>query len=106
MKKIIITEEQFKNVLDNLITEQEEITRNKVIQCFLSKLYKKPIKIDGFIGNETKQYIQQFQSSKGIYPADGIWGSETSSKMTQQEKALWKLCVKQFGDLFDRWFGI
>lgn len=105
MKKILVTETQAKRLIENVINEQEESNLNKAIQCFLGKLYKVNLKIDGFIGDQTKTLIQKFQSQRGIYPADGMWGQETESKLNKSEMDLFKQCKSQFGDIFDKIFN-
>lgn len=107
MKKIIITEEQLKMVVNTLIVEQDDDrTFNRVVQCFLNKIFKTNLKIDGLIGDKTKELVSRYQSSKGMYPVDGIFGGDTRSKMTPEEKKIWKSCVREQGDFIDRIVGI
>jgi hypothetical protein len=102
MKKILVTEKQAKRLVENVINEQEESNFNKAIQCFLNKLYKANLKIDGYMGDKSKDLLMRFQSERGIYPADGMWGQETQSKLSKSENELLKQCKSQFGDIFDK----
>ena len=105
MKKIIVTELQAKRLVDNIITEQENNNFNKAVQCFLNKIYKVNLKVDGFMGEQSKNLLERFQSQKGIYPADGVWGKETESKLSKNELTLFAQCKSQYGDLFDKIFN-
>lgn len=93
-----------KMVVDHLLCENDSDLEgyNKAIQCFLNKKYKSNLQIDGYIGDNTKKIIQRFQSEKSIYPADGVWGRETMSKLDKNELNIFNQCISQYGDLIDR----
>jgi peptidoglycan hydrolase-like protein with peptidoglycan-binding domain len=118
-KKIIkLTESDLTRIVKRVIAEQEDNNYKKAIQCFLNKKGIKDdsgqsLKIDGSIGNypksKTAQAIHNYQSKIGVYPADGVWGENTMSKMPNRDKEMFKQCVSDYGDIFDKgahWFGL
>jgi|14_taG_2_1085336.scaffolds.fasta_scaffold01861_5 peptidoglycan hydrolase-like protein with peptidoglycan-binding domain len=111
MKKYIFTEGQMKKILDNvveekLVTEQtEEKNFKKAVQCFLNKSMGAKLKVDGLHGDGTKAAIENFQSKKGLYPVDGVWGPNTASKLTEKEIEIMKSCKSQHGDIIDKFLG-
>ena len=119
-KKIIkLTESDLTRIVKRVIKEQgEEYNYNKAIQCFLNKKgikddAGKPLVIDGSIGNYPKsksaQAISNYQAKIGVYPADGVWGEDTMSKMPNKDKEMFKQCVSDHGDILDKgahFFGL
>jgi len=118
-KKIIkLTESDLTRIVKRVIKEQsEEYNYNKAIQCFLNKKgikddTGKPLVIDGSIGNYPKsksaQAIAKYQSKIGV-EADGVWGYDTNQKMPSADKAIFKQCVSDHGDILDKgahFFGL
>lgn len=107
MKKYIFTESQLKKVIETTITEQTaERDAKKAIQCFLNKVLKPSPKltVDGLHGEKTADAIAEFQGTKDYIDADGVWGYSTAQSMTPQEKAIFRQCVSDTGDLGDKIF--
>jgi hypothetical protein len=118
-KKVIrLTESDLTRIVKRVIAEQEEGDYKRGIQCFLNKRGIKDdsgqsLKIDGLIGNypasKTAQAISNYQSKIGVYPADGVWGEDTMRKMPSKDKEMFKQCVSDYGDIFDKgahWLGL
>jgi hypothetical protein len=128
MNKFNLTEKEKQQILEqhkshgyktSVISEQTETANiNKAIQCFLNKKGIKddsgqPIKIDGSIGrypnSKSAQGIVKYQEMIKVYPTDGVWGPSTMSKMPEPDKKIYKECVAEHGDIFDkgrRWLGL
>jgi len=127
MKKFVITEEEKNRILgmhieatsrqylkedfNNGMTTIERYNYNCGIQCFLNKKGVKddagqPLKIDGSIGNYPKsksaQAIVKYQSMIKVYPVDGVWGEDTMDAMPDKDKVIFKQCISDYGDLFDK----
>jgi len=103
MKKYILTETQLKRTLDTIIEEQStQANANKAIQCFLNTVLRANLSIDGIIGQLTTNAIENFQVRKGIYPADGVWGEITASKLNPKEAQIMRNCKAQYGDILDK----
>ena len=118
-KKVIkLTESDLTRIVKRVIAEQEDGNYKKGIQCFLNKKGIKDdsgqsSKIDGLIGNypasKSAQAIHNYQSKIGVYPADGVWGEDTMRKMPSKDMVIFKQCVSDYGDIFDKgahWLGI
>jgi hypothetical protein len=112
MKKYIFTESQIKKVIDQTITEQTiEIDAKKAVQCFLNKVMKPSpnLAVDGSHGTATRNTIAKFQYSRRNVLNDGIWGPSTWDSLDDKEKAIFRDCVSETGDLGDKifhFFGI
>jgi hypothetical protein len=100
-----------KEDFNNGMTTIERYNYNMAIQCFLNKKGVKDdagqsLKMDGSIGNYPKsksaQAILKYQSMIKVYPADGVWGEQTMSEMPENDKKIFKQCVSDYGDLFDK----
>jgi len=118
MKKYVLTESQFKTLMDKVIEETRQISEepeyynyNMAIQCFLNKKGIKddsgqPLKMDGSIGNYPKsksaQAIAKYQSMIKVYPVDGVWGPQTMDKMPPKDMEIFKACKAEHGDIFDK----
>lgn len=106
-KKVIkLTESDLNRIVKRVISEQAADTnRKKAIQCFLSKkgLYKG--EIDGLMGEKSEAAVEKYQVNAKVYPADGIWGPETESKMNDADKKIFKACQDQYGDFMDKIVG-
>lgn len=118
MKKYILSESQFKSLMDKVISERQQISEdvetynyNMAIQCFLNKKGVKddagqPLKMDGSIGNypksKTAQAIVKYQTMIKVYPTDGVWGEQTMSKMPPKDMVIFKACKSEHGDIFDK----
>jgi hypothetical protein len=103
MKKYIFTESQIKSVINTTISEQtNEMNLKKAVQCFLNKLYGTNIKVDGYHGDATENLISKLQSSKKVYPVDGVWGPDTVSKLNPKERELFDDCISEYGDIIDK----
>jgi hypothetical protein len=111
-KKIIkLNESDLMNIVKRVIKEQDENYKiNMAIQCFLNKKGVKDdsgqsLKLDGSIGNlpnsKSAQAIAKYQSSIGV-DDDGVWGYETNTKMPPKDKMIYKQCISDHGDLFDK----
>ena len=111
-KKIIkLNESDLMNIVKRVIKEQDENYKiNMAIQCFLNKKGVKDdsgqsLKLDGSIGNlpnsKSAQAIAKYQSSIGV-DDDGVWGYDTNSKMPPKDKIMYKQCISDHGDLFDK----
>ena len=94
------------------LSEQTELAKiNKAIQCFLNKKGIKDddgnkLDVDGSIGrlpnSKSAQAIRKYQSMIKVYPTDGVWGDDTASAMSDEDKKIMKNCVSEHGDLFDK----
>ena len=111
-KKVVkLTEGDLMNIVKRVISEQtENINFIKGIQNFLNTKGAKLV-VDGKTGrnSQTEKAIIKYQSKIGLYPADGVWGSNTWAKMPEQDKALLeKLIAKEGGiiDEFLNWIGL
>jgi hypothetical protein len=126
-QRLIISESE-KNSILNMHTSAkkgislnegiEDYEHNMSIQCFLIKKgitddKNQKIVKDGSIGrlpnSKSAQAIAKYQSKIGVYPTDGVWGSDTMSKMPNADKVIFKQCVSDEGDLFDKfvhWIGM
>jgi hypothetical protein len=103
MKKYIFTESQVKNIIKTQINEQtEEMNLNKAVQCFLNKLYKTNLVVDGDHGPKTENLIKKLQTSRGVWPVDGVWGSNTYDKLKPNEIAIYRDCRSEYGDIVDK----
>lgn len=118
MKKYILTENQFKTLMDKVIAETKQISEqpehynyNMAIQCFLNKKGVKddagqPLKMDGSIGNWPKsksaQAVANYQRNIKVYPVDGVWGPDTMDKMPPKDMEIFKSCKAEHGDIFDK----
>lgn len=64
----------------------------------------KPLEVDGLtcidLSCQTAQAISKYQSSIGVWPAEGVWGPDTMEKMSEEDKKL----LDSFGSWFDRLF--
>jgi hypothetical protein len=111
-KKVIkLTEGDLMNIVKRVIKEQDDNYKiNMAIQCFLNKKGVKDdsgqsLKLDGSIGNlpnsKSAQAIAKYQSSIGV-DDDGVWGYETNTKMPPKDKMIYKQCISDHGDLFDK----
>ena len=83
---------------------------NRGIQCFLNKKNVKddegkPLKLDGSIGNlpnsKSAQAVAKYQSMIRVTP-DGVWGEDTMDAMPEKDKVIFKQCMSDYGDLFDK----
>ena len=111
-KKIIkLTENDLRNIVKRVISEQtENYNINMAIQCFLNKKGIKddagqPLKMDGSIGtlpnSKSAQAIATYQGKLGV-EQDGVWGYDTNTKMPPKDKEIYKQCISDHGDLFDK----
>jgi hypothetical protein len=109
-KRFIISEEEKSDIrsIYGLVNEQNESPElKKGIQCFLNKKgYKddknQPLKVDGLLGDSVKQALSKYQSKIGVYPADGVWGNMTQSKIPDSDVQIFKSCVSQEGSIIDK----
>ena len=64
----------------------------------------KPLEEDGLtcidLSCQTAQAISEYQSSIGVWPAEGVWGPDTMEKMPEEDKEL----LDSFGSWFERLF--
>lgn len=118
-KKIIrLTEGDLMSIVKRVISEQTEThNTNMAIQCFLNKKGIKndagqSVKMDGRIGNlpnsESAQAIATYQGKIGV-AQDGVWGYNTYIKVPPKDKVIFKQCVSDHGDIFDKglhFFGL
>jgi hypothetical protein len=128
MNRFTVTEEEKKQILENhmshgykkgVIFEQSETYKlNMAIQCFLNKKGVKDdagqaLEMDGSIGTYPKsksaQAIVKYQTMIKVYPTDGVWGSDTISKMPESDKKMYRECISEHGDIIDKglhFFGL
>jgi peptidoglycan hydrolase-like protein with peptidoglycan-binding domain len=100
----MITENQLKRVIDTVLNEQnEETALNIIVQHFLNKRLKlnPPLKTDGLMGRNTEDAIRRYQHTLNRVEADGVWGGQTMSAMTPQDKQLWAAVKKANQGFFD-----
>lgn len=111
-KKIIkLTESDLTKIVKSVISEQlleREITQK--IQAFLNKKMNAGLELDGKTGrnSKTEGAISKYQSSIGVFPADGVWGPNTYSKMPEKDKLMLKNIVVEQGGVWDnflKWFN-
>lgn len=111
-KKVVkLTENDLKNIVKRVIKEQDENYKiNMTIQCFLNKKGIKDdagqsLKLDGSIGNlpnsKSAQAVAKYQSMIKVTP-DGVWGEDTMDAMPEKDKVIFKQCMSDYGDLFDK----
>ena len=108
-KRFIISEEEKNDIRSKygLVTEQNESPElKKGIQCFLNKKghrddKNQPLKVDGNLGDSTKQSLSKYQSKIGV-TADGVWGPETQNRMPDSDVKIFKDCVSQEGSFIDK----
>lgn len=104
MKKIIVNEQQIKKIIHRTINEQTENEKLiMAVQCFLNKMFKANLKVDGLSGDDTKtgSLLKKFQEKKGV-DADGIWGEQTYNSLTNQEKQIFKDCIAETGGVIEK----
>ena len=111
MKKVIrLTEYDLTRIVKRVIAEQEDGNYKKGIQCFLNKKGIKDdsgqsLKLDGSIGNlpnsKSAQAVAKYQSMIKVTP-DGVWGEDTMDAMPEKDKVIFKQCMSDYGDLFDK----
>ena len=118
-KRIIkLTESDLQKIVKRVISEQDENYKaNMTIQCFLNKKGIKDdsgqsLKLDGSIGrlpnSKSAQAIATYQAKIGVAD-DGVWGYDTGQKMPPADKAIFKQCASDHGDIIDKamhWLGI
>lgn len=111
-KKIIkLTESDLTRIVKSVISEQlieREIIQK--IQAFLNKKMNAGLELDGKTGRDSKTAgaISKYQSSIGVFPADGVWGPNTYSKMPEKDKLMLKNIVVEQGGVWDnflKWFN-
>ena len=101
MKKYILTEDQIKKVVDNIVKEQanENTWVTKAVQCFLNdpRILNAKLIIDGKTGpnSKTEKALMIFQTKKHVV-ADGVWGYNTQKTLTPEENKIWKRCVNKY----------
>jgi len=112
MTKIIkLTESDLTRIVKKVISEQSierEITQK--IQAFLNKKMNAGLELDGKTGRNSKTAgaISKYQSSIGVFPADGVWGPDTYSKMPEKDKIMLRDTVVEQGGVwknFLKWFN-
>lgn len=105
MKKIIITESQIKNLVENLVSEQAEGNNYMMgVQDFLKTILKINLVIDGKTGSnsQTETAIKKYQQMIGVWPVDGIWGEITMEKMPENHKTIFDKCQAKYLRGFDK----
>jgi murein L,D-transpeptidase YcbB/YkuD len=125
-QRLIISESEKNSILNMHTSAKKGISLNEgiegyehnmSIQCFLIKKgmtddKNQKIVKDGSIGrlpnSKSAQAIAKYQDKIGVTP-DGVWGEETMKKMPSGDKVIFKQCVSDEGDLFDKfvhWIGM
>jgi hypothetical protein len=106
MKKIIITEEQIKQIVNNLLMEEEDNNFIKTVQEFLNTVLKlnPPLIIDGLTGtgSKTEKAIMKYQQLIKVWPVDGIWGEDTMNKMPEKHKQYFEKIKQKNMSGFDK----
>lgn len=119
-KKIIrLTENDLTNLVKRVISEQNMDRQFiRAIQRFLNNKKitgdnRQPLTVDGKTDinqtSQTSQAISRYQSSIGCRRPDGVWGEETWSKMSPQDRKQLQDLVADEGGLMDRflnWIGL
>jgi hypothetical protein len=99
-----------KEDLNNSMTTIDRYNYNRAIQCFLNKKNVKddegkPLKMDGSIGNlpnsKSAQAVAKYQVMIKVAD-DGVWGEDTMAAMPEKDKVIFKQCISDYGDLFDK----
>lgn len=121
--KILISEEEKSRILNlhenfktkGILNEQDDDPHHSFVrgvQRFLNEKMKSGLTVDGMTDNnmksKTAQAIAKYQKSIGVLD-DGVWGPETWSKMTKEDKERLKDLVAEEGGLIDRflrWIGL
>ena len=111
------TKKQYlKEDLEQSMTDIERYNYQRGVQCFLNKKGIKDndgneLKLDGSIGNYPKsksaQAIYKYQNMLRVVP-DGVWGEDTMEAMPEADKKIFRDCISEYGDLFDKlyhWLG-
>jgi len=92
------------------MTTIERYNYNMAIQCFLNKKGVKDddgksLKMDGSIGNlpnsKSAQAVAKYQTMIKVM-VDGVWGEDTMDAMPEKDRVIFKQCVSDHGDLFDK----
>jgi len=123
-KKILISEDERKRILSlyekhknlNLVNEQDEDPNHefiRAVQRFLNDKIKAGLVVDGLTDNnmksKTAQAIAKLQQQMGVYPVDGVWGSDTWEKLSKEDKKKLEDFVAEEGGLISRflhWVGL
>ena len=123
-KKLSISQEERNRILNlhenfkrtGVLSEQDDGPHHSFVrgvQRFLNEKIKAGLTVDGLTDNnmksKTAQAIGKYQQNLGVYPVDGVWGPETWSKMTKEDKERLKDLVAEEGGLIDRflrWIGL
>lgn len=123
-KKILISEDERKRILSlhekhknlNLVNEQDEDPNHefiRAVQRFLNDKIKAGLVVDGLTDNnmksKTAQAIAKLQQQMGVYPVDGVWGSDTWEKLSKEDKKKLEDLVAEEGGLISRflhWIGL
>ena len=81
-----------------------DFEEKKAIQCFLNKVVKAGLKVDGMHGKATEDAITKYQSMRKVYPADGVWGPETQKAMTKSDsdRLTVEECAREHGTIIDK----
>lgn len=79
-----------------------DFEEKKAIQCFLNKVVKAGLKVDGMHGKATEDAITKFQSMRKVYPTDGVWGPETQKAMTKSDILAMEECAREYGTIIDK----
>jgi hypothetical protein len=105
------TKKQYlKEDLNQGMTDEDRYNYNRGIQCFLNKKEitdgdGQQLKLDGSIGrlpnSKSAQAIAKYQRTINVTP-DGVWGEETMGAMSEKDKAMFKQCISDYGDLFTK----
>lgn len=79
-----------------------DFEEKKAIQCFLNKVVKTGLNVDGMHGKATEDAITKYQSMRKVYPADGVWGPETQKAMTKSDRLTMEECAREHGTIIDK----
>ena len=112
--RILNLHENFKN--KGILNEQDEDPNHefiRAVQKFLNDKIKAGLVVDGLtdrnMKSKTAQAIAKFQQQMGVYPVDGVWGTDTWEKLSKEDKKKLEDLVAKEGGListFLNWIGL
>jgi len=79
-----------------------DFEEKKAIQCFLNKVVKAGLEVDGMHGKATENAISKYQSMRKVYPTDGVWGPDTKKAMTKSDILVMEECAREHGTIIDK----
>ena len=90
----------------------DESEKERILNMHVSATKKQYLKEDIAQGMTN---IQLYNFNRGVQcfligaVPDGVWGSNTMNKMPKGDKEVFKECISEYGDIFDKlshWLGL